>query len=337
VVYTAWEHVERRLGLIYYNTRPSFLFEVHVPQGEDGHTHTHTLAPPRRISPVLTGFSPQHPCFNTTGPGSMLAFTTVRLSESEKKSENKSYNLPHKHMEEVCVILGGWERGNTAEIGSRSWRQQDVCLAMTPGQSMWTSSCTLAYTHDVGANRRTSTYFIDLQLSGEGGKVIKKPIWPGSLKASIEDHHGVVYCGMCTLIVSGSVNCLPGVRWYMCTQEGSLFTDSVAVTRFQAPASLTTKQPEVHTKVMKVCPDEPNSAFEAILLYKDPSDPLIVYPHGGPHSHFTDSYSLALRFFVLCGFQVLLVNYRGSTGYSKASLESLPGKIGTCVCVCVYV
>jgi len=71
--------------------------------------------------------------------------------------------------------------------------------------------------------------------------------------------------------------------------------------------------------------------YEALLL-SPPNvqrPPLIAFPHGGPHGGFTGDYATALSFLVLQGYAVLLVNFRGSTGFGKWQLESLPGHCGT--------
>lgn len=57
--------------------------------------------------------------------------------------------------------------------------------------------------------------------------------------------------------------------------------------------------------------------------------PLFVTPHGGPHSTFMKYYSRNARLFCKLGYAVLLVNYRGSTGFTNESLKSLPGNVGT--------
>ncbi|XP_047529615.1 acylamino-acid-releasing enzyme-like isoform X1 [Vanessa atalanta] len=57
--------------------------------------------------------------------------------------------------------------------------------------------------------------------------------------------------------------------------------------------------------------------------------PLVVWPHGGPHSAFCNAYSLEAAFFNALGFACLLINYRGSTGTGDASVFFLPSRIGT--------
>ncbi|KAF6204297.1 hypothetical protein GE061_002637 [Apolygus lucorum] len=57
--------------------------------------------------------------------------------------------------------------------------------------------------------------------------------------------------------------------------------------------------------------------------------PLIVFPHGGPHSSSTNSYSMLAAYFGRLGFAVLFINYRGSIGAGEASVKSLLGNVGT--------
>uniref|UniRef100_A0A8C4PZH8 Acylamino-acid-releasing enzyme n=2 Tax=Eptatretus burgeri TaxID=7764 RepID=A0A8C4PZH8_EPTBU len=77
----------------------------------------------------------------------------------------------------------------------------------------------------------------------------------------------------------------------------------------------------------------PGIKYEAILLAPSPSAmqkfPLVVYPHGGPHSVFSTEWMTFPAMLCLVRCVVLLVNYRGSCGFGQDSISSLLGNIGT--------
>ncbi|XP_065061115.1 acylamino-acid-releasing enzyme-like isoform X2 [Rhopilema esculentum] len=79
--------------------------------------------------------------------------------------------------------------------------------------------------------------------------------------------------------------------------------------------------------------DLQETKMESVLISPSHSSPeckspLIIWPHGGPHSCAVASYNSYQSTFVSLGFAVLLVNYRGSTGFGESSLNGLLGKIG---------
>lgn len=61
---------------------------------------------------------------------------------------------------------------------------------------------------------------------------------------------------------------------------------------------------------------------------EDKSVPLLITPHGGPHSNYVNMFTLDHSMFVLAGFAVVQVNYRGSTGMGSKNVEYLQGKVG---------
>jgi dipeptidyl aminopeptidase/acylaminoacyl peptidase len=56
--------------------------------------------------------------------------------------------------------------------------------------------------------------------------------------------------------------------------------------------------------------------------------PAIIYVHGGPTSQSVASYSGDTAFFTSRGYAVLVVNYRGSTGYGRSYMLSLRHRWG---------
>jgi dipeptidyl aminopeptidase/acylaminoacyl peptidase len=60
----------------------------------------------------------------------------------------------------------------------------------------------------------------------------------------------------------------------------------------------------------------------------DPPFPTIVSLHGGPNWHHTEGFDEGTQAYVDHGYAVLLVNYRGSSGYGAAFRDALRGNIG---------
>lgn len=76
----------------------------------------------------------------------------------------------------------------------------------------------------------------------------------------------------------------------------------------------------------------PDLPVEAILItHRDTTSPRpsVLMPHGGPHSCYPASYFSGYTFLVSLGYSLVLVNFRGSTGFGEDSIQSLPGNIAT--------
>ncbi|KAK4783154.1 hypothetical protein SAY86_007528 [Trapa natans] len=69
--------------------------------------------------------------------------------------------------------------------------------------------------------------------------------------------------------------------------------------------------------------------YEAIFVSSTPTSPLIVILHGGPHSVSLASFTKSSAFLSSLGFNLLIVNYRGSLGFGEEALQSLLGNIGS--------
>ncbi|XP_046896530.1 acylamino-acid-releasing enzyme [Hypomesus transpacificus] len=138
------------------------------------------------------------------------------------------------------------------------------------------------------------------------------------------------------MVVSCSApNCPPNLRVGFLPPSGSR-EEVTWVTLEEAQT-----QPDIDWQILNFTPpsDQDNSQypgldFDALLL--KPRDmkeglklPLIVTPHGGPHSVFVAQWLLSSSALCRMGFAVLLVNYRGSIGFGQESVLSLPGLVGS--------
>jgi dipeptidyl aminopeptidase/acylaminoacyl peptidase len=59
-----------------------------------------------------------------------------------------------------------------------------------------------------------------------------------------------------------------------------------------------------------------------------PPYPVVVYPHGGPHSRSTTTFNFTVELFAAHGYAVFQPNYRGSQGYGKKFLDANRGDFG---------
>ncbi|XP_066499821.1 S9 family peptidase isoform X2 [Hoplias malabaricus] len=91
--------------------------------------------------------------------------------------------------------------------------------------------------------------------------------------------------------------------------------------------------------IIKPSPEEENHQYSglnigAVLLKPESSlkgvkFPLVVFIHGGPHTHFAAEWNANAAALTKLGFAVLMVNYRGSTGFGQDSIDSLLGNVGS--------
>jgi acylaminoacyl-peptidase len=111
-------------------------------------------------------------------------------------------------------------------------------------------------------------------------------------------------------------------------------TSFSSVQQKKSPSSLN------HLELISILPSRVQGAsdtpIQSLLMWpkkkmvdKNKKIPLVVVPHGGPHSCSTSSYSPGTAFLCDSGYAVLFPNYRGSIGFGQASVESLLTRVGS--------
>ncbi|KAF9352142.1 hypothetical protein BGX26_009998 [Mortierella sp. AD094] len=71
-----------------------------------------------------------------------------------------------------------------------------------------------------------------------------------------------------------------------------------------------------------------NSESQKTSAVSGSRPPLVIFPHGGPHSGFSAEFSVLILVLVGLGFSVACVNFTGSLGYGQDNVEELVGKVG---------
>jgi dipeptidyl aminopeptidase/acylaminoacyl peptidase len=59
-----------------------------------------------------------------------------------------------------------------------------------------------------------------------------------------------------------------------------------------------------------------------------PPHPLVLYPHGGPHSRSARGFNFTVQAFAAHGYAVFQPNFRGSSGYGQKFLDADRGDFG---------
>lgn len=72
----------------------------------------------------------------------------------------------------------------------------------------------------------------------------------------------------------------------------------------------------------------PVPSFEITVIHTKKPRPTIFVPHGGPHTAYSSQFTMPISFLAAVGYNIVTINYRGSTGFGEDFLQSLPGKIG---------
>jgi acylaminoacyl-peptidase len=116
------------------------------------------------------------------------------------------------------------------------------------------------------------------------------------------------------------------------TQQIAYFGPVAATSKYPAK-SVIENSDRISYHVIRTHPDhgDVRAPVEGILLLPPTSEkvPLVVVPHGGPHSCTPTVYVPSYAYLCQTGkFGILHVNYRGSSGFGQAALESLAGTVG---------
>jgi acylaminoacyl-peptidase len=108
--------------------------------------------------------------------------------------------------------------------------------------------------------------------------------------------------------------------------------------KYAGPTTVVLNLESIRWKILRFIRDD-NIPIECVIILPKPLEavlvgeallPLIVIPHGGPHSCFSTMFDPAVTYLCLqLQSAIMLVNYRGSTGFGSASVAALPGHCGT--------
>jgi acylaminoacyl-peptidase len=291
VVCVGWENKPRKLGFVYCLNRPSALYHMHLGSGK---------------STPLTGkdecvFSPR---FSPQGD-KLVYFQTPGGGPHRSCALLKMINWSNRQIVTVVDVVqrpstvGGFPGFYSTWLPERCWD--------AAGKTIFCS-----------------------ENWGSHIRVVQVDVGSGEVRGvSNEEGAWSVMCVSHDLIVAQHASLSQTPR-LMVGVVSSDMSHNVTWTEISPPpVSMVTEG--VTWKVLSFTPDPGSVPYEAILVNPRPSPtkpPLAVYPHGGPHGVIPADFLVWPVCLASLGTAVLLVNYRGSTGYGQDSIDCLLGKIG---------
>ncbi|XP_077574154.1 acylamino-acid-releasing enzyme [Stigmatopora nigra] len=315
VFFIGWYHEPFRLGLKFCSNRRSALFQLDMTgqcerlTGDDQSVSCPRLSPDGTTLVYLQGkvFGPHHQC---------LSLQQFNLNNRESSTLIDVVNRPlsngftgvYEALPSCC-----WSAdGHRVLFTSACQNRKDLFMVDRWSKKVFSEfsniNCLFSPVSIVGSSNATKIY--------------------GSWKLlTIQKDLIVVCCSSPNTPPTMLVGFLPPacdlkvVTWHPLQEPRLTFTFPWTVLDLAPP-------PEEEN------PDFPGLTFGAVLV--NPSGPplgsltpLVVFIHGGPHSQFAAEWNSTTAGLVSLGFAVLMVNYRGSTGFGQDSILSLIGRIGS--------
>ncbi|XP_028174250.1 acylamino-acid-releasing enzyme-like isoform X1 [Ostrinia furnacalis] len=297
VVGVAWETEPRRLGLKFCTNRPSYIFSL---------TNDGTM---KKLS--SEGMAVRSPRFSPEGDLVWLQRTTggphhaCHALVMMKKGQSEVSTIIDIVDTEIQIANGSFHGLYCQALPERCFVDNKRVLFSTPQQTEVRSYVVnLESKHIVDISNRTtpgSTSVLDIQ-SNVVLAVCSNMTTPGQLFVSRMPTAGTE----------------ADARWVRVSEAADV------------PLSLATSSVQ-YLQLTHENSEDSVKSFTAIYMapQKEGKLPLVVWPHGGPHSGFVNAFASEAAFFAMLGFAMLQINYRGSTGGGQASVGFLPKRVGS--------
>ncbi|XP_041860823.1 S9 family peptidase [Melanotaenia boesemani] len=301
VFFIGWYHEPFRLGLKFCSNRRSALFKLEL----NGHCE------------CLSGDSLSVSCPRLSLDGSTLIYLQGKVFGPH----NQCLSLQQLDLEsrKTSILLDVVNRSQIAEFAGVYEALPSCCWSADGQRVVFSSACRNRKDVFMVDRRSKKVTFLSDNLS-DPSKVYSS--WK---LLTVQRDLMVVCCSSPNSPPTLRVGFLPStgeaVTWRTLQQPATTFD-------FQWSVLDVTPPPEEDNTYY------PGLDFGAVLvkpssLLCGTKTPLVVFIHGGPHSQFPAEWNCTTAGLVKLGFAVLMVNYRGSTGFGQDSILSLIGQIGS--------
>ncbi|XP_061591019.1 S9 family peptidase isoform X2 [Cololabis saira] len=301
VIFVGWYHEPFRLGLKFCSNRRSALFKLDM----DGHCES------------LSGDDLSVSCARLSPDGSTLIFLQGRV-----------FGPHHQCLSLQQLDLRSGKTSTLLDVVSRPQPGEFAGVYEALASSCWSADGQRVVLSSACRNWR------DLFMVDRRSKKVT------SLSDNLTDPT-CVYGSWKLLTVQGDlmVVCCSGPSTPPTLRVGFLPMSGEAVSWRTLQHPITTFDFQWSVLDVTPSPEEENAHYSGLdfsaILVKPPRPlretrtPLVVFIHGGPHSQTPAAWNCSTAGLVKMGFAVLMVNYRGSTGFGQDSILSLIGQIGS--------
>ncbi|XP_078144486.1 acylamino-acid-releasing enzyme [Centroberyx gerrardi] len=301
VVFVGWWHEPFRLGLKFCSNRRSALFKLDL----DGHCE------------CVSGENLSVSCPRLSPDGTRLLYLQGRVFGPHSQCLSlQEYDLESR---KTSTLLDVVNRPQTGEFAGVYEALPSCCWSADSQRVVFSSACR-NWKDLFVVDRRTKKV---TSLSNNSSSLSK--VYGSWKLLTVQKDLMVVCCSSPNTPPTLMVGFLPSAG------------EAVAWRTLQKPVVTF----DLHWTVLDVTPkpEEDNIQysgldFGAVLVKPSRSlhgvkIPLVVFIHGGPHSQFPAEWNITTAGLAKLGFAVLMVNYRGSTGFGQDSILSLIGQIGS--------
>ena len=337
-----FDNTSRRLGLVFCFNRPSAAYLAHVPLPIHGQTGSSTSAAPRFAPVWLTRStrSATWPRFSPDG-NTLVWFSHDRAVESGAHFATVALcAMPWRGHESKAVVDDAAEENRpvvpVVEVPARPGGFPGLYVSSPPPDDPWLpDSCTMVLQTTWGAGEAI------VEVDVETGEVrrLTPPARDGGGSWTLCDaRDGVVAA------VRSDPGSIPTVRIAWDAGEGDWHEhtddDKGLDARWRVVVSGVNSTSPLFSPALDACANLTHQVTE-VRAGENPVEsvvvrsrsavasgeklPTIVLPHGGPHANCPAAYVTSVAYLASLGYAVCYCNYRGSTGYGDAPLQSLVG------------
>uniref|UniRef100_A0A6N2MP39 acylaminoacyl-peptidase n=1 Tax=Salix viminalis TaxID=40686 RepID=A0A6N2MP39_SALVM len=333
LVFVGWSSNPRKLGIKYCYNRPCALYAVRAPIYASDANDLEVKESPNEDSPVLnlteSISSAFFPSFSPDGRFLVFLSGSCSVDSGAHSATDSLHRID-------WPVNGQFSSSKIIDVIPIVWSAEDGCF---PGlycsnfiSNPWLSDgCTMIVSSAWGSSQ------VILSVNVLSGIVSRISPTDSNFSWNLLTLDGDSIIAVCSSPVD-----IPQIKYGYFVDKASWNWSDVSSPIFGCSAEVSSLLSSRQFTILKIPVKDVSDCltkgaskpFEAIFVSRqskknDVCDPLIVVLHGGPHGVSLSGFAKSYAFLSSLGYSLLIVNYRGSTGFGEEALQSLLGNVGS--------